>query len=268
MVILTKNKNMHKIICFVSVLLILSCTENNNAQIEKNDNNDNNDISCQIFLHERNYSELYLKNIILKSNRADPKIIEDLELKLKIEKNKLDSLLSIFDNKKERTEDENMGLAYDNCIDLHPFKITDSLKIDELFKQYYAYINQLPDFGFDMNIEIQEFIVNIKKETEISEDCIYRYRTKGVIINLNEEEFNDYLKKQKSNYHIAYDYIVSKKNNVSKLLYNKSFSSLSEIEIFMLEFRVVNYISTHNLGRYCSYIRDEDEKLNALLKNL
>ena len=41
-----------------------------------------------------------------------------------------------------------------------------------------------------------------------------------------------------------------------------------EIEIFMLEFRVINYINTHNLGRYCSYIRDEDEKLNALLKNL
>ena len=259
---------MHKIICFVSVLLILSCNENNNAQIEKNDNND---ISCQIFLHERKYSELNLKYIILQSTeefRANPKIIEDLELKLNIEINKLDSLLSIFDNKKERTEDENMGLAYDNCIDLHPFKITDSLKIDELFKQYCPYINQLPDFGFDMNIEIEEFIVNIKKETEISEDGIYRYRTKGVIINLNEEEFNDYLKKQKSNYHIAYDYIVSKKNNVSKLLYNKSFSSLSEIEIFMLEFRVINYINTHNLGRYCSYIRDEDEKLNALLKNL
>lgn len=256
---------MNKIICISSILMILSCTENDNAQVKKDSNND---ISCQICLIEKTHNELNIAWNISKMRGEDPEIIKDLDYKKTLKKNKLDSLLSIYDNKKERDYDANLSLAYEECLDLHPFKITDSLKKEDLFKQYYAYLNQLPDFGFDMNIEIEEFIVNIKKETEISEDGIYRYRTKGVIINLNEEEFNDYLKKLKSNYHNFHDYIISKKNNVTKLLYNKSFDSLSEIELLMMEFRVVNYISTHNLEGYSRKIRDEDEKFNDLLKTL
>ena len=76
---------------------------------------------------------------------------------------------------------------------------------------------------------------------------------------MNNSTVNTIIKKLKSNYHNFHDYILSKKNNVTKLLYNKSFDSLSEIELLMMEFRVVNYISTHNLEGYSRKIRDEKD---------
>jgi len=269
---------MHKITCFISALLVLSCAENDNAQV-KNDNAKNekvsaNDISCQICLIEKKYKELAADYATAIGNMENPK---DLGFKTNLEKNKLDSLLLIFDSKEERDYDENLSLAYERCLDLHPFKITDSLKKEGLFIQYFAYNDRLRNFGFDMNIDfdmntdLKEFIENLKNEPRHhhKENGSFRLIRAGYeVILSDEEELLEYLKKYKSNYPIAYDYIESKKNDVTKLLYNKSFQSLSEIEVLMLEYKIITHIFTHNLDGFSRKIIDEDEKFRELLNNL
>ena len=241
---------MKKLIYITFIFFIASCNEHNIGE-------NKSIIPCQICM--LNIELLHLEGYIQMSyaERERPNIIEEYELKLSSLRFRLDSLLSIYEPFKSIEKNSKLELAYNKCLDLYPLKVTDSLKKDELFEQFFFYdqvvvplshthsCRSYPNDKYHIaKMSLNEYIECVKKDTISfipNEDNLIEVNNFGVATDMTIDEFDDYLKKQKLKHENFYSYIKSKIDDITKLLYNKSYSSLSEAEVFALRSRVYDY---------------------------
>ena len=261
--------------------MLASCAENNIGEDSTKINNPCQicliDIKCQIKEH-------YIGN--LNATGGSPEKKAAAKVKLSAYRSNLDTLLANFKTLIKLDNNSKLELAYkkclDKCLDLYPTQITDSLKKDELFKQYDFYRDHAQPYSkgiygdepFEKDkvfkMDLEEFLQYMKKDTlsyMANEDGEIELFVNGVRRTIQVDELNGYFKNVKSDYDNYYAYVISKQNDIIKLLFNKSLNSLSDIELFMLGFRVDSYINSHgNNSRFNDEYRDEDFiKLERLL---